>query len=111
MAIVREMENEVGYQALAIVSSKSFAALVAKSFLGVKLLALLQLEVFEQLLQLQLAEVALHLHLASKRTGEAVGSFAQFLALLHINLYGGIETSKSFALLVLGFVESLLHSL
>ena len=63
MAVVREVEDEVGHESTTVVALCLLARLVAQRFLRVKLLALLQFEVFKQLLQLQLAEVALHLHL------------------------------------------------
>ena len=111
MAIVREVEYEVGYESASVVSLRLLARLVAQRLLRVKLLALLQLEVFEQLLQLQLAEVALHLHLSGERTCQPVGSLAQRRALLHVHLYRGIETRERFVLLFLRFVERLAHAL
>ena len=65
VTIVWEMEDEVRDESLAVVALQSLATLVLQCLLGVKLLALLQFQVFQQLFQFQLTEVTLHLHFAS----------------------------------------------
>ena len=76
MAVVGEVEYEVGYQSLSVIALSCLSSLVFQSLLRVKLFALLQFEVFEQLLKFQLAEVALHFHLTRKGACQPVGSLA-----------------------------------
>ncbi len=64
MAVVWKVQDEVGHQPAPVVALQALAGLVAQGFLRVKLLALTEFHVFQQLLELQLTEVALHLHLA-----------------------------------------------
>ena len=58
------MQDEVGNHPPPVVSTQSLSRLVAQCLLSVKLLALLQFEIFEQLLQFEFSEVSLHLHLS-----------------------------------------------
>ncbi len=71
----------------------------------------MQFKVFEQLLELQLAKIALHLHLASECPCESVGSFAERGALLHVYLYSLVEPCESLVLLLFRFVEGFTHCL
>ena len=105
------MEDEVRDESLAVVALQSLATLVLQCLLGVKLLALLQFQVFQQLLQFQLTEVTLHLYFASQRTRQTVGCLTDFLTLLHVNLDGFVQTCQRLGLLFLGLVEGFLHVL
>ena len=109
MAVVGEVEYEVGNHPPSVVSPESPAGLVAQSLLCVKLLPLLQFEVFEQLLEFQFAEVSLHLHLPRQGAGQSVGGLAQRRTLPHVQLDGFVESCHGLLLLLLLQVESLLH--
>ena len=111
MAVVGEMQDEVGYHAAAVVAFQSLAYPVFQGFLRVELLSLLQFHVFQQLLQFQFAKVALHFHLARQGTRQPVGGLSDSFAFLHVDLDGLVEAGECLGLLLLGFVESLLHVL
>ena len=111
MAVVREVQDEVGYQSLAVVALETLATAFAERLLRVVLLALLQFQVLQQLLQLQLTEVALHLHLSRQGTCQSVGRLADGSTFLHTDLDGFVQTRQRLRLLLLGLVQRLLHVL
>ena len=111
MTIIGEMEDKVRYQSFAIITFGTLTHLVSQGLLGIKLLPLLQFQVFEQLLKFQFPEVTLNLHLASQGTRQSVSRLSDLCTLLHIGLDGRLESCKGFCLLDLGLVEGLLHIL
>ena len=111
MAIVGEVQDEVGNQPLAVIALQTLAALVSQRLLGVKLFTLLQLQVFQQLFQLQFTEVALYLDLACQRTCQPVGSLTDGLTFLHVDLDALVQSGQRLCLLFLSLVEGFLHVL
>ena len=109
VAVVGEMQDEVWNQAFSIIAFQTLAALVFQRLLGVILFTLLQLQVFQQLLQFQLAEVSLYLHFTCQGSCQTIGCLANGLTLLHINLDGLVQSGQCLRLLLLGLVKGFLH--
>ena len=109
--VIGEVQDEVGYQSLAFIVLQSLSKTVTKRLLRIKLLSLVQLHILEQLPELQFAKVSLHLHFTCKCSGKPVCSFAQSRTLLHVGLYGGIQSVECLVLLFLVLVQCLAHLL
>ena len=109
VAVVGKVQDEVGYHAATVVTPGTLAALVLQRLLGVKLFAFVQLQVFQQLPELQFAEVALHLDLACQCPRQTVCRLADGSTLLHVDFDGFVESRQGFSLLLLGFGKGFLH--
>ncbi len=111
MTVIGEMQDKVRYQSLSVITFQPFTAFVLQRLLRIKLLALLQFQIFQQLFQFQFSEVALHLYLACQSSCQPISRLPDSDTLLHINLDGLVESGQRLSLLFLRLVKRFLHIL